>query len=456
MATNIMEREDLLPIDFETDLPSLAVRGELPRGLNGTLYRNGPNPQFETPGAHWFVGDGMVHAFAFDDGRVRYANRWVRTAKWLAEREAGRPLLAGFGLAPEGLNSGVANTNIVAHGGRLLALEEAHPPIELDPASLATRGPWLADPRLTGAFTAHPKLDPATGELLFFGYNANGPFTPQLSFGTLDAAGRLTRFDRLDAPYASMVHDFIVTENYLLFPILPLTGSLDRAMAGRPPYAWEPDKGAFVGVLGRGEPVAAIRWFETEPCYVFHVMNGWEEGGRIHADVMQYEEPPLFPHADGGRGDPARSVARLCRWTLDPSAPTGGFRRDYIDTLAGEFPRIDDRRAGLAYRHGWYASGSVDAAAGKLDGLVHVDHEAGRRTVRLLGEGASVSEPVFVPAAADAAEGDGFLLAVVWRPEARRSELEIFAATDLDAGPLATVEIPHRVPAGFHGNWVAA
>jgi carotenoid cleavage dioxygenase len=456
MATAIMDREALLPIDFETDLPALKVRGELPRGLNGTLYRNGPNPQFEVPGAHWFTGDGMVHAFAFEDGRVRYSNRWVRTAKFVAEREAGRPLLAGFGAAPEGLNSGVANTNILAHGGRLLALEEAHAPIELDPATLATRGPWLADPRLAGPFTAHPKLDPVTGELLFFGYNATGPFTPHLSFGILDSAGRLVRFDRFEAPYASMVHDFVVTENYVLFPVLPLTGSLERAHQGRAPYAWEPEKGAFVGVLRRDDPTGAIRWFEAEPCYVFHVMNGWEEGGLIHADVMQYEEPPLFPHADGGRGDPARSVARLCRWTFDLGAATNGFGRDYLDTLGGEFPRFDERRAGLAYRHGWYASGSVEIEAGRLDGLVHVDHSAGRRTVRLLGEGASACEPVFVPAAPDAPEGDGYLTTIVWRPDIGRSELEIFAATDLDAGPLATVEIPHRVPAGFHGNWVAA
>jgi carotenoid cleavage dioxygenase len=305
-----MDREAMLPIDFETDLPALKVRGEVPRGLNGTLYRNGPNPQFEVPGAHWFVGDGMVHAFAFEDGRVRYSNRWVRTAKFVAEREAGGPLLRGFQPAPEGLNSGVANTNILAHGGRLLALEEAHPPIELDPSSLETRGPWLADPRLSGPFTAHPKLDPATGELLFFGDNAAGPFTPQLSFGVLDAAGRLTRLDRFDAPYASMVHDFVVTAKHVLFPVLPLTGSLERARRGGAPYAWERDRGAFVGILRRDDPAASVQWLEIEPCYIFHVMNGWEEGGRILADVMQYEEPPLFPHADGSRGDPDRSIRR--------------------------------------------------------------------------------------------------------------------------------------------------
>ncbi|HEX8621105.1 MAG TPA: carotenoid oxygenase family protein [Allosphingosinicella sp.] len=454
MATAIIDREARLPIDFETDLPELRIRGELPRDLNGTLYRNGPNPQFEVPGAHWFVGDGMVHAFAFEDGRVRYSNRWVRTAKFVAERDAGRPLLGGFGFAPEGLNSGVANTNILAHGGRLLALEEAHPPIELEAASLATLGPWLADPRLAGPFTAHPKLDPETGELLFFGYNAAGPFTPRISFGVLDSAGRLARLDRFDAPYASMVHDFIVTANHVLFPVLPLTGSLERARRGAAPYAWEPERGGFVGILRRDDPAAAVQWLEVEPCYVFHVMNGWEEGGRIFADVMQYEEPPLFPHADGTRGDPARSIARLCRWTIDPATAT--IRRDYLDTLAGEFPRIDDRRAGLAYRHGWYASGGVEAGDGRLDGLVHVDHRTGRRTVRLLGEGASVSEPVFVPASPAAGEGEGFLTAVAWKPETGRSELEIYAATDLDSGPLATVEIPHRIPAGFHGNWVAA
>ena len=221
------------PIPMECDAPFLKVVGELPRELNGTLYRNGPNPQFDGSGAHWFLGDGMLHAFHLENGRASYRNRWVRTPKWQAEHDAGRALFAGFGgrklpdaPATSCTDSGVANTNIIFHAGRLLALEEGHLPTEIEPGTLSRRGYCDYDGAIAGPFTAHPKIDPATGEMVFFGYNAAGPLTPALSFGSVNASGVVTRFDRFEAPYASMVHDFIVTENHLLFPILPLTGSI--------------------------------------------------------------------------------------------------------------------------------------------------------------------------------------------------------------------------------------
>ena len=308
-------RTNLAPIPMECDAPHLKVTGELPRELNGTLYRNGPNPQFDAPGAHWFVGDGMLHAFHLENGRASYRNRWVRTPKWLAEHDAGRALFGGFGRklpgAPAGItdDGGVANTNIIFHGGKLLALEEGHLPTEIEPGTLNRLGYCDYKGAIKGPFTAHPKIDPVTGEMVFFGYNAAGPLTPALSFGSVNAAGVVTRFDRFESPYASMVHDFIVTENHLLFPILPITGSMERAMRGKPPYAWEPEKGGYVGVMKRNGSAKDLVWFRAESCYVFHVMNAWEEGNRIIADVMQFEEAPLFTHPDGSKTDP-REVAR--------------------------------------------------------------------------------------------------------------------------------------------------
>ncbi|MBR1219845.1 carotenoid oxygenase family protein [Bradyrhizobium sp. U87765 SZCCT0131] len=454
-------RSNVAPIPMECDAPFLKVEGELPRELNGTLYRNGPNPQFEAPGAHWFVGDGMLHAFHIENGRASYRNRWVRTPKWLAEHDAGRALFGGFGRrlgnVPEGTtqDSGVANTNIVFHAGRLLALEEGHMPTEIEPGTLATRGYQTYRDAIAGPFTAHPKLDPVTGEMVFFGYNAGGPFTPKVSYGVVGANGEVSQFERFDAPYASMVHDFIVTEKHVLFPILPLTGSMERAMGGRPPYAWEPDKGAYVGVMKRGGSTKDIIWFRGDSCYVFHVMNAWEDGQRIIADVMQFAEPPLFPYPDGRPTDPAKSKARLCRWTFDLSGGTDRFTQHYQDETTGEFPRIDDRHAGLAYRHGWYACGNpAGAAASGLSGIVHVDHKANRRAQYLLPDGDTISEPVFVERGAEAAEGDGWLIAAVWRARENRSDVAVFNAQDVESGPVALVKLGHRVPDGFHGNWV--
>jgi carotenoid cleavage dioxygenase len=455
-------RGNRAPIPMECDAPFLKIEGELPRQLNGTLYRNGPNPQFEAPGAHWFAGDGMLHAFHLENGRASYRNRWIRTPKWRAEHDAGRALFAGFGRklpdAPASTPSdgGVANTNIVFHGGRLLALEEGHLPTEIEPGTLNTRGYHDYGRAIAGPFTAHPKIDPVSGEMVFFGYNAGGPFSAGISFGSVNPTGVLTRFERFEAPYASMVHDFIVTEHHLLFPVLPLTGSMARARGGQPAYAWEPDKGAYVGVMKRGGAVDDIVWFRGEACYVFHVLNAWEDGDRIIADVMQCEQAPLFPHPDGSPTDPQKSRARLCRWTFDLAGNTDRFSRVYLDDVAGEFPRIDDRRAGRSHRHGWYACANPAAPNLVLSGLVHVDGSGARRTQYLLPLGDTISEPVFVSRHGDAAEGDGWLLAVVWRGRDNRSDLAVFNAEDVSAGPVALAQLAHRVPDGFHGNWVAA
>jgi carotenoid cleavage dioxygenase len=186
-------------------------------------------------------------------------------------------------------------------------------------------------------------------------------------------------------------------------------------------------------------------------------MNAWEDGERIVADVMQFEEAPLFNHPDGSPTDPKKSRARLCRWTFDLSGNTDRFTQTYLDDLTGEFPRIDDRRAGFKSSHGWYASANPDLPMfGALSGIVHVDGKGSRLGKYLLPAGDTISEPVFVARGDDAAEGDGWLLAVVWRARENRSDLAVFNATDVEAGPVALVQLGHRVPDGFHGNWVEA
>ncbi len=388
----------------------------------------------------------------------RYRNRWVRTAKWHAENAAGHALAGGFGPPPEGgrdfADEGIANTNIVWHAGRLLALEEAHLPIEVDPTSLHTRGVQTFGGALEGPFTAHPKIDPRTGELVFFGYSVAGPLTPGMSFGVVGPDGRVARFEHFEAPYCSMVHDFAVTERHVLFPIMPLTGSMARAQTGRPPFAWEPELGAHIGLLHRDRGVASLRWFRAETGYVFHVLNAWEEGERIVADVMEYDAPPLFPRADGACSTPEQTRARLVRWTLDPTAGTDAFTRTTLDDMTGEFPRLDERHAGLPNRFGAFVGRGGDDSG--FDAIAWLDLARGRRSRYVLPPGDAASEPVFVPRGTQAEEGDGWLLAVAWRGEERRSDLIVLDTDDVTRGPVATVQLDHRVPFGFHGNWVEA
>ncbi|HEY7901250.1 MAG TPA: carotenoid oxygenase family protein [Caulobacteraceae bacterium] len=443
------------PVHDEQDA-ELTVVGELPKELAGALYRNGPNPQFEPRGDHhWFAGDGMIHAFFIEEGRVRYRNRYIRTPKWRQENAAGRSLFGVFGnpLTTDpsvlGQDSGVANTNIVWHAGKLMALEEGHPPTELDPVTLDTVG-YAKGYR--GNVTAHPKIDPATGEMPWFAYmSGSTPLNATVSYGITDATGAVVRRDDFEAPYCSMVHDFMVTSGHVMFPILPLTGSLERAMQGAPAFAWEPEKGAYVGVMARAAEVSSLRWFETDPCYMFHPMNAWEEGSTLYADVMEFPEAPLFPHVDGSRTRNAR--ARLTRWTLDLAGASNAIKKEVLDERFGEFPRFDERRAGLAYRHGWFAASTGRNGDFGFDSIAEVDHATGRRRHFALPDGDSVGEPIFVPRSADAPEGEGWVLAVVYRGQSDASDLLIFDAGDIEAGPIATARTPRRVPFGFHGNW---
>lgn len=445
------------PVRSEDDFVDLPIDGAIPPALAGTYYRNGPNPQFDPrdPDYHWFAGDGMVHAFRIAGGKVSYRNRYVRTPKWQLEHDAGKALFGTFGnpmTSDPGVvdkDSGVANTNIIWHAGRLLALEEGHQPFALDPANLAPLG-YLDYAGLAGRFTAHPKIDPQTGELVFFGYMAGDEFfSDNVAFGVVDAAGKVTRCDTFKAPFPAMMHDFFVTRQHALFPVLPLTGSLERVMEGKPPFAWEPAKGSHIGVMRRDAPVGSMRWFTTDPCFVFHPMNMWEDGDKIYADVMQYDAAPLFPNVDGTPVD--GGPATLWRWTFDLAATSDAIKREPIDDLAGEFPRFDERRAGLAYRHGYFAASSGHRDG--FDSIAHVDVVSGRRRVCRFAAGDVPGEPVFVPASADAPEGDGFLVATVYRGSEDRSDFVILDASLVEAGPIATVRLPRRVPFGFHGNW---
>ena len=452
------------PLRMEADAPDLEVEGEIPADLRGSFYRNGANPQFAPRGDHhWFAGDGMIHAFHIDNGRVAYRNRWVRTVKWKLEHEAGESLFAPFNpMASDprvmGMETdGLANTNVVWHAGRLLALEEAHAPFELDPVTLDSIGPWTFDGKLKGPMTAHPKIDAETGEMLFFGYNAEGLISEHMSFHVVDRDGRLVRSETFRAPYAAMVHDFIVTRDHVIFPIMPLTGSLERAMQGAPVYAWEPEKGNHIGIMPRRGSVADIRWFRGDASFVFHPMNAHSDGDTVVCDVCEFEQAPLFPHPDGTPGDPNKAIPRLTRWTFDLGRNTSDYKSERLHDVACEFPRLDERRTGLSYRYGFIACDSKpDFRIGAFNGIGRVDHQTGRFDVYDVGAGCATNEPIFVPKSPDAAEGVGYVLANVYDDNRKASHLVILDAENVADGPLATAYLDHRVPFGFHGNWKPA
>ncbi|MFB4265883.1 carotenoid oxygenase family protein [Nonomuraea sp. GTA35] len=421
---------NLAPVPDEIDAHDLTVAGELPEELTGRYFRNGPNPRpGEDPG-HWFAGHGMLHGVRLRDGRAEwYRNRWVRTKQFTENA----PFAGETGVDLAAVS---ANTHVVRHSGRILALVENGFPYEVTP-ELDTVGPVDFGGRLTTAMTAHPKQDPLTGELHFFGY---GFFPPYLTYHRLSADGELVESKEIEVPGPTMMHDFAVTEHHLVWLDLPVVFRLER---GGMPYAWEDGYGARVGVTPRaGGPT---RWFEVDPCYVFHVGNAWEDAhGRVVLNAARYTRDRFTPLWDqiGGAEDPAASAAAsgaavLHRWTLDPV--TGVAKEEQLDDRNVEFPTFNEDLLGRQSRY-LYTVGE--------DSLVKYDQRDGGSQVRKTG--GDTGEAVFVPAEGASGEDEGWLLSVVTAGDS--SQLLVLDARDLS--DVASVRLPRRVPAGFHGSWL--
>ena len=454
-------RSNFAPLHAELDHATLETTGRWPEEVRGSFYRIGPNPAFPPRGGfyHWFAGDGMVHAFHIDGGNVAYRNRYLQTEKRRAEAAANRALINPFDPTNDDpsfadrTSNGVANTAMTWHHGALYALEEGHAPLAFDPLSLATLEVNDFGGAHGGPFSAHPHIDPATGNLVFFGYMADGVGSDTISCGEIAPDGRLIYQRKFRAPFAAMVHDMIVTREFIVVPVFPLTFSIERALNKQSAFAWEPEKNSWLAVLPRGSRSEEVRWIEADPAFVFHYMNAWdvpgESGKRIQADVLQFEAPPLFPFADGSLPARASAEASLHHWDLD--LVSGQLRSEEIAPVRGEFPRIDESFACGPYRHGWFAGAVGEHPPGFSNNAVaHSDRLRGDVKTFSLPSTDLLGEPVFVPRANPSGEGDGYVLTLAWRGEEDISELLLLDALHVEDGPIATARLPHRVPHGFH------
>ncbi len=419
------------PVDAEVEAVDLPVSGAIPRELAGRFVRNGPNPR-GGGNPHPFMGEGMLHGIRLQNGAARwYRNRWVRTNSF----ETGAPYVRANGTLD--LTAGPANTNAIAHGGKLLALVESSFPYEFT-RELDTVGAYDFGGMLKTPFTAHPKRCPRTGELHAFGMSM---LPPGLTYHRIDAAGTLLESRPIPVRGVTMMHDFALTDRHVIFMDLPVVFDFARARTGEMPFAWSDSYGARLGVLRRDDPAAEVRWFEIEPCYVFHVLNAYDDAGAIVVDVVRY--PELW------RAD-ARTFERatLHRWTIDLTAQR--VRETALDDTPVEFPRADERRLGSAYRFGYAAEAHDDRQAG----IRKFDLATGASTRHDVGAGHFTGEPVFVAAADDAGEDAGWLMTFVYDAARDASDFVILDASDLSRPPVATIALPQRVPSGFHGNWI--
>jgi carotenoid cleavage dioxygenase len=475
--TNRYLADEFAPLHKEYTLTDLEVIGTIPEYLDGRYLRNGPNPIGEVDPElyHWFVGDGMVHGIRIREGKAEwYRNRWVRGP--LAAMALGEQVPDGH-FAVSGIG---ANTNVIGHAGKTLALVESGVANYELTEELDTVGVCDFDGTLTGGYTAHPQRDPETRELHAVSYSMQRGNTVQYSVIGVD--GRARRTVDIEVAGSPMMHDFSLTERHVVFYDLPVTFDSGQAVAmtvprglrlparlllsavigrvripdpitarqprtknsdRRFPYSWDPRYPARVGVMPREGENRDVRWFDVEPCYVFHPLNAYDDGDTIVLDVVRH--PKMFDtdHLGPNEGPPT-----LDRWTVDLA--DGKVRESRVDDRGQEFPRVDERLVGKRHRYG-YAPAVGDGASG-TDTLLKHDLVGGNTDTRSFGAGKSLGEFVFHPSSADAAEDDGVLMGYIYDRPTDRSELAILDAQTLQ--DVASVKLPHRVPAGFHGNWV--
>jgi carotenoid cleavage dioxygenase-like enzyme len=436
------------PVHKEITTDTLKVIGELPPDLSGMFVRNGPNPQWTPIGQyHWFDGDGMLHGVRISNGKATYRNRYVQTRGWKIEHEAGKAVWSGL-LEPSQKNNphnfskNTANTALIWHAGQFLALWEGGAPHEIQVPNLDTIGEYTYNGKLKSSFTAHPKVDPVTGEMMFFGYSFAPPY---VQYSVVSASGELLRTVPIDLPMGVMMHDFAITENYTIFMDLPLTFSPQRAQKGEPAIMFERQRPSRFGIVPRHGDNSNVRWFESPPCFVFHTLNAYEEGDEVVLIACRMNSTTIFGLPQDTHADPQGNIPRLYQWRFN--LVTGAVREEMLDDVPTEFPRVNENFLGRQTRYGY--------ALKMGEGLIKYDFSNGKSQTHEFGKGRSGGEAVFAPRPDATTEDEGWLITFVHDTREDTSELVVVNAQDVNAEPVARVLIPQRVPYGFHGAWVS-
>ena len=467
------------PVGKELAIENLEVQGHIPDEVRGAFFRAVPDPAFPPfmeDGGAVLSGDGMISVIRLVDGKASFAIRYVATQRHAAEAAAGRALFGKyrnpFTDRPEaaGLDRTVANTTPVWHAGRLFMTKEDGRPYRIHPHTLDTLGRHDFDGRLRSeTMTAHVRIDAETGEMFFFGYEADGLASAKIAYGVVDRQGNLVSEQWLDGPYCGMMHDFAITQNYVLFPVYPTTGDLARLKDGGDHWVHEMDRDSWLGVMPRYGSVDQIRWFRAQAgasCY--HMMNAFEDAdGLIHFDqcLSDVNAFPFIQRASGLNLPPGATGARLARWTVDLKSASDRVTETVIGP-PGDFPVIPAASQGRPYSHGWMLTMNPQMQGPPVAGgpvgamfnlLLRVDLTGGPPQALGLPPGHCFNEPVHVPSSVPGHEG--WLLAVVDRqtgPDEFAHALWIIDGGNVGAGPVATVAIPHRLRPQVHGWWVNA
>lgn len=431
------ERGNFAPVADEIAAFDLPITGALPRELSGLYARNGSNPRGAS--AHWFLGDGMVHGVRLHNGKAQwYRNRWVQTP--LLGR--GDILGGGADIGPPGGAVNSSNTSVFAMGDRLLSLQEVGFPYEISTDDLNTLGAVDFGGTLTSSFTAHPKIDPATGLVHAFGYGFVPPF---LTYVILDpSTWSVVHAQEVPVPGPTMIHDFAVTDRDVVFWDLPVVFDLDLALTGEMPFRWQESYGSRVGVMPLGGGDA--RWVDVPTCYVFHGTNAWREGDDVVVDLSVLGTMFREGGDEGSRG--------LQRWRIGTAGASLTFGANVITERQIDLPTIDRRLTGRSHRYGYYVPTRDELGGFEFGGVVRVDARSGETDHWDPGVNEAGSEPLFVPRPGGTSDEDGWVVVFVYDKSRNTSDLAVLDASNVAAGPIARVHLPRRVPFGFHGWWM--
>lgn len=451
----------------ENSLFDCEVDGKLPADLDGAFYRVGPDAQYPKPAGMEndiaFDGEGHVSMFRIQGGHVDYLTRWVRNDRWKAQHKA-RKSLYGVYRNPytddpsvRGLSRATQNTQVWYHNGKLLAMKEDSMPAALDPLTLETLdGNYRFDGKIQGeTFTAHPKNDSHTGNLLAFGYEAKGLGSTDINVYEIDRSGKTVWQAWVKAPYCSEVHDYAVTEKHVIFLVYPLAYLGEARMrAGGVHWGWDSKLDTWLGVMRRGGDGKDIQWVKGPQTMCTHTMGCWTDGNTVYVDMDGGDgnQFPFFPSPNPeDKFDPVKATGRVRRFSFDTSKKSmkNFDMKVMYPEYTGALARQDDRYHTVPYRYGFLLGSGAGGSR-----WIRFDHQTGKVNTFSPGPDSGLSEMCFVPRRKDAPEGDGYLVGVCARPKENRSDLLIVDAQHMEDGPIATVKLPYRATPQVHGFWV--
>lgn len=450
------------PTRFEADVYDCEVWGQIPSDIEGTFYRVQCDFVYPPPPNEWptgFNGDGHISAFRFANGSVDFKSRFVKTDRLMTERRARKRLWGVYrnhltdDPSVAHVDRGAANTHIYWHGGKMLVLKEDALPYQIDPITLETLGRWDFHGKWTAdSMSAHPKVDPITGEMIAYSYQAKGPLTDDIAVYTISPQGHVTNEVWLKSPYLGIIHDIAITQKHILIPVVARTTSLERLQSGEPMWEWDGSLPTMVGVLPRDGDASDIRWFQGPSRNTLHFLNATDQGNKITMELPVSDEE--------------RSPSQIKRWTFNLNSSSDRFEEEVISVANGVLARMDDRYLSLPYRYGYV--GHRDAArpydterGGNMAGRVtncyqRFDLQGGPTQTFFVGDTQSLQECGFVPRKGSTEEGDGYLMGVASNYAEMASELHIVDAQRMEEGAVAVVKLPFRLRSGTHVNWFSA